>query len=116
MLKFFIEPPLSVPVLPICELLDTSPRNIFAARMTEDELNSEVNYVGASPKATGSQVEDVESTVKPHNPALNLSTCSPSPSQIQPTASLGIPHPVKSFLLNTTIIDRYSKIKIRLYL
>ena len=83
--KFFIEPPLSVPVqyFPcICELLDTSPRNIFAARMTEDKLDSEVDYVGASVKVTGSRVEDVKSPVKPHNPALNHSTRSPSPSQI----------------------------------
>ena len=84
--------------------------------MTEDKLDSEVDYVGASVKVTGSRVEDVESPVKPHNPALNLSTCSPSPSQIQPTASLGIPHPIKSFLLNTMIIDRYSQIKTRLHL
>ena len=116
MLGLFIKLPLSVPVLPISKLLDASPWNIFAARMTEDELNSEVDYVGASPKATGFQVKDVESPVKPHNPALNLSTCSPSPLQIQPTARLRIPHTVKSFLLNTKIIDRYSKIKIRLYL
>lgn len=80
MLELFVELPLSVPVLPISELLDTSPRNISAARMTEDELDSEVDYVGASPKATGSRVEDVESPVKPHHPALNLSTCSPPPS------------------------------------
>ena len=80
MLELFVELPLSVPVLPISELLDTSPRNISAARMTKDELDSEVDYVGASSKATGSRVEDVESPVKPHHPALNLSTCSPPPS------------------------------------
>ena len=100
-----------MPVLPIGEPLDTSPRNIFAAWMIKDELDSEVDYVGASPEATGSRVEDVESPVKPHNPALNLSTCSPPPSQIQPAARLGIPHPIEIFLLNTTIIDRYSQIK-----
>ena len=116
MLELFIELPLSVPILPIGEPLDASPWNIFAARMIEDELDSEVDYVGASPKATGFQVKDVESPVKPHNPALNLSTCSPPPSQIQPTARLGISHPVKIFLLNTTIIDRYSQTKTRLYL
>ena len=33
MLELFVELPLSVPVLPISELLDTSPRNISAARM-----------------------------------------------------------------------------------
>ena len=80
MLQLFVELPLSVPVLPISEPLDTSPRNISAARMLEDELDSEVDYVGASPKATGSRVEDVESPVKHHNPALNLSTCSFPPS------------------------------------
>ena len=69
----------------ICELLDTSPRNIFAARMTEDKLDSEVDYdyVGDSVKVTGSRVEDVESPIKHHNPALNLCTCSPSPSPSQ---------------------------------
>ena len=116
MLELFIELPLSVPVLPIGEPLDASPWNIFAARLTEDELDSEVDYVGASPKATGSRVEDVESPVKPNNPALNLGTCPPPPSQIQPTARLGISHPIKIFLLNTTIINRYSQIKTRLYL
>ena len=90
-----------MPVLPIGEPLDTSPRNIFAAGMTKDELDSEVDSVGASPEATGSRVEDVESPVKPHNPALNLSTSSPPPSQIQPTARLRIPHPIEIFLLNT---------------
>ena len=77
MLELIIELPLSVPILPIG---DTSPWNIFAAQMTKDGLDSEFDYVRASPKATGSREEDVESTVKPHNPALNLGTCSPPPS------------------------------------
>ena len=108
MLELIIELPLSVPILPIG---DTSPWNIFAAQMTKDGLDSEFDYVRASPKATGSRVEDVESPVKPNNPALNLGTCPPPPSQIQPTTRLRIPHPIKIFLLNTTIIDRYSQIK-----
>ena len=69
MLELIIELPLSVPILPIG---DTSPWNIFAAQMTKDGLDSEFDYVRASPKATGSREEDVESTVKPQNPALNL--------------------------------------------
>ena len=112
--KLIVELPQSVPVLPIGELLNTSLWDIFAAWMTKDELDSEVDDVGASPKATGSRVEDVESPVKPHHPALNLITCSHPPSQVQPTARLGIPHTIKIFLLNTMIIDRYSQIKTRL--
>ena len=47
-------------------------------------------------------------------PTLARSPSLLSPSQ--PTSAARIPHTVKSFLLNTKIIDRYSKIKIRLYL
>ena len=62
MLELIIELPLSVPILPIG---DTSPWNIFAAQMTKDGLDSEVDYVPVLRP-------QVESTVKPHNPALNL--------------------------------------------
>ena len=110
MLELVIQLPHSVPILRICQLLDNALRDILAAWTFLDELDSEVDDVGASSEAAGARVEDVESPVKPQHPSLDLGTRSPPPSQCQPAARIRIPHPVHIFLINTSTVERYSQI------